>query len=135
MIRGVPGVWYCCDIARRAGKEGKDGSTRLGPKPKKKTDRMEEFVVKIERSGWFGCSRLAIVAVSLPHCQSVCWLVDAIDIVNRAEKSLRMKEYTESKTLDPAFRSLLNVGVAVERYENGLMMTGNGNFFKERGQR
>lgn len=29
MIRGVPGVWYCCDIARKAGKEGKGGSTRV----------------------------------------------------------------------------------------------------------
>lgn len=115
MIRGVPGVWYCCDIARRAGKEGKNGSTRLGPKPKKKFVRMEERVVKIERSGWSGCSRLAIVAVSLPHCQSVICLVEGVDIVNRAEKSLRMKEYTESKTQDPAFRNLLDVGVAVER--------------------
>lgn len=29
MIRGVPGVWYCCDMARKVGKEGKGGSTRL----------------------------------------------------------------------------------------------------------
>lgn len=71
MIRGVSGVWYCCDIARRAGKEGKDGSTRLGPKPKKAVVRMEEWVVRTERSGWFRCSRLAIVTIALPHCQSV----------------------------------------------------------------
>lgn len=36
-------------------------------------------------------------------------------MANRTEKSLRMKEYTEFKSLDPAFRSLLDVGVAVER--------------------
>ena len=29
MIRGVPGVWYCCDMARKTGKERKGGSTRL----------------------------------------------------------------------------------------------------------
>ena len=35
MIRGVPGVWYCCDMARRAGKERKGGSTRLEPNEEK----------------------------------------------------------------------------------------------------
>lgn len=42
-------------------------------------------------------------------------MVEGVDIVNYAKKSLRMKEYTEFKTQDPAFRSLLDVGVAVER--------------------
>lgn len=41
MIRGEPGVWYCCDMATRVGKEGKGGSTRLEPKPRKKVFRKE----------------------------------------------------------------------------------------------
>ena len=42
MIRGVPGVWYCCDMARKAGKEGKIGSTRLELKLETGVFREEE---------------------------------------------------------------------------------------------
>ena len=72
MTRGVPGVWYCCDMARRAGKEWKGGSTRLEPKPEEKLFITEGVIAKIEWSGWFGCSRLAIVTCSLLHCHSAC---------------------------------------------------------------
>lgn len=50
-------------MARRVGKEGKDGSTRLRPKWEKKLFRKEGCAVKIEWSEWVGCSRLAIVPV------------------------------------------------------------------------
>ena len=101
MMPGVLGVLYCCDIARRVGKEGKDGSTRPGPRPKRRVFRMEACVVEIEGSGWVGCSRLAIVAVSQPHCQSMCCLVD---MVNCAGYSPRIKKGIgiESNSLRPA---------------------------------
>ena len=51
MTRGVPGVWYCCDMARKAEKEGKGGSTRLEPKTKKRDVRKEDCVVQSEGSG------------------------------------------------------------------------------------
>lgn len=84
MIRGVPGVWYCCDMARRAQKEWNGGSTRLEPKPEEEVYRIERLFDKIEWSGWFRCLRSAIVTFSLPHCQSAC-CVEALDMVNCAE--------------------------------------------------
>ena len=84
MTRGVPGVRYCCDMARRAKKERKGGSTRLEPNPEKGLFRIEGWVAKIEGSVWFGCSRLAIVAVYLLHCCSAC-CDGALDMVKWAE--------------------------------------------------
>ena len=89
-------------MARRVGKEGKGGSTRLGPKSEKKVVRMEECVAKIEWSEWVGCSRLAIVAVSLVYCHSACCLVVAVDMMRRPENALSMKELTRLNTMRPA---------------------------------
>lgn len=69
MIRGVEGVWYCCDMARRVGKEGKGGSTGLEAKGEKGLLVIEGWTAKIEWSRWYGGSRLAIVtdfSASLP---------------------------------------------------------------------
>ena len=104
MTRGVPGVWYCCDMARRVGKEGKGGSTRLRPKWEKKLFRMEGcVVVKSEWSEWVRCSRLAIVAVSLVYCHSACCLVAAVDMMRCSENALSMKESVRLNTMRPAW--------------------------------
>ena len=95
-MRGVPGVWYCCDMMRRMGKEGKGGSTRLEPKLGKVMFRREGCVDKTEWSGWFGCSRLAIVTFPLRHCQRAC-CVDALDMAIYA-KTLCKRDFVQLDT-------------------------------------
>lgn len=111
MIRGVPGVRYCCDMARRAGKEWKGGSTRLEPKTQKHVFRIEGCVAKFEWSGWFGCSRLAIVTFSLLHCYSACSSFKALDMAMCAE-NLCNRNYMNVNTMGPALRRSLGFGFA-----------------------
>lgn len=87
MIRGVPGVWYCCDMARRVGKEGKGGSTRLEAKEEKKLFGKEGWNAKSEWSGRSGCLRLAIVPVFLLHCRRAC-CVETFDMSRKCAEMI-----------------------------------------------
>ncbi len=113
MIRGVPGIWYCCDMARKAGKEGKIGSTRLELKLENEVLRREGKVAKIEWSGWSECSRLAIVTFSLLHCQMAC-RVDASDMVDMKKGvDCQLAEEEEKEEEEAALRSWLGFAGAV----------------------
>lgn len=92
-------------MARRVGKEGKGGSTRLRPKWEKKLFRKEGCVVQFEWSELVGCSRLAIVAVSLVYCHSACRLVVVVDMMRCSENALSMKESIRLNTMGSAWEA------------------------------